>query len=114
MTSERLKKLKPFIISLLRKGTYRWPERNEALKLAKVERGIYKCAMCNEIYKRKEVQIDHINPAVPLTGFDGFDNYIDRMFCERTGFQVLCTSCHDQKTAAEKIIRKNNRKKNEI
>lgn len=107
MTDERLKLLKLFIIQLLRRGTYRWPERNKALIAARIARGVYKCAICLKDFKKKDTRIDHILPVVdPKTGFKGFDDYIDRMFCDSKGFQVICLTCHDYKTSTEREIRK--------
>jgi hypothetical protein len=53
------------------------------------------------------VQVDHINPVVdPAKGFINWDIYIDRIFCEVDKLQVLCRSCHKEKTAEEKLLRK--------
>lgn len=106
---------KSFIISLLRKGTYKWRPRNEALKLAKVGQDgrafLYKCSHCGGIFKRKEIQIDHIDPVVDLDkGFTTWDEYIARMFCDISGFQILCTGCHDMKTQLEREYRKDIKK----
>lgn len=110
--NEYEKKLKKFIIPVLRRASYRWDERNDCLKLARVERGIYKCANCGEKYPRKEVQIDHIEPVVPLDmGMEKqtLDSYIRRMFCKINGYQVLCELCHSMKSAMEVQTRKQNR-----
>lgn len=105
---------KQFVINLLRRGSYRWPPRNEALKNARVARNQYKCAHCEGIFGRKEVSIDHIHPVVdPDEGFTGWDSYVERMYCELEGFQILCDTCHDKKTAEEKEVRKASKKKPE-
>ena len=109
---EYKKKLKKFIIPLLRRGSYRWPDRNEALKLARVERGMYKCANCEQIFRNKEVQIDHVEPVVPLAvSIEGqtWDSYIERMFCQASGYQILCSQCHTMKSSVEVQTRKQNR-----
>ncbi len=103
---------KSFIVNLLRRGTYRHPARNEALKAARVSRGMYKCAMCGEIFPKKVITIDHIKPAVPVTGFTTWDDYIIRMFPEASGYQVLDRTCHDSKTHTENILRKQFRHQN--
>jgi hypothetical protein len=60
--------------------------------------------------------VDHIDPVVdPHTGFVDWNTYIERMFCELTGFQVLCFDCHSKKTSIERSIateRKRNAKNN--
>lgn len=114
MNDERLKKLKPFVIQTLRRASYRWPARSQALKSARIERGLYLCANCKNTFKNKEIKIDHINPVVDIkTGFNGFDDFIDRLLCDADGLQILCSNCHDNKTAVEREIRKKYKKKKE-
>lgn len=102
-----------FITSTLRGGMRRWPPKWKTLKSAEVGRITnkktgklamhYICAGCNSHYPAKDVQVDHVSPVVdPTTGFVSWDVYIDRMFCERSNLQVLCTTCHKEKTAKEK------------
>ncbi len=102
-----------FLTSTLRAGSRRWPPRYEVLALAKTEKKInpasgrlaqhYKCAKCKQDYPAKDVQVDHKKPVVdPKTGFTTWDNYIDRMFCEKANLQVLCSVCHKKKTQLEK------------
>jgi len=99
--------LKSFIVQLLRRGTYRFPFRNEALKKVKVEHGRYTCNMCKQVYWRREVYIDHIEPVVGIEGFIDWNTYIARMFpITADAFQVLCKTCHDLKTKDEKEARK--------
>jgi hypothetical protein len=104
--------LKSFIINALRRATYRWPPRSEALKTSRKERGLYQCKYCEEYFKNKEICLDHIQPVVdPKTGFTTWDDYIEKMFPEKEGFQVLCKRCHDVKTGLEDEMRKHYNKK---
>lgn len=106
-------KLKGFIIATLRRASYRWKGRTEALKEARLERNTYLCAHCGELFGRKDIQLDHIEPIVdPITGFTTFDNYIARLFIPKEGFQVLCKPDHKIKTDKEKELRKIYRKIN--
>lgn len=102
------KKIKSWVISTLRRASFRFQPRNEALVRARVDRGLYKCNICSEIFKRGDVQIDHIKPVIPLTGWDDWNGFIDRLFCDTEGFQIICTVCHDVKTTTEDTIRANN------
>ncbi len=97
---------KKFAIDALRRASYRWPDRDEAMRRARLERGIYKCACCEGSFKRSEINLDHVNPVIPLTGWDSFDSYIDRIFCDVDGWSVLCKPCHKSKTFLENQIRK--------
>ena len=109
------KRVKSFVIATLRRGTYRWPGRYLALKDAKVARNAYTCAMCPEgvIHPKKNIQLDHIVSVVPVTGWDSFDGFIERLYCPKEGYQVLCREHHEIKTTIENQIRKteSNKKK---
>jgi len=113
ITDDELKKeLKRFLIPKIRSASYRWGERSQAIKNARVERGRYKCAMCgNRELKNGEFVLDHINPVVDLDGWDqSWDTYITRMFVKAEGFQVLCKMpCHELKTSLEVELRKQRR-----
>lgn len=97
---------KSFIINTLRRASYRWPERNKALQHARIERGLYACNQCKGTFKKKDIKLDHINPVVAVTGFTTWDDYINRLFCDYTNFQVVCENCHNVKTMIEKQERK--------
>ena len=112
-----------FITSLLRQGTRRWAPITDVEKEARVERGLYECAKCKNIVpptikvgrKRvKNIAIDHITPIVnPETGFVSWDELIENMFCEKENLQLLCKSCHDEKSKEEReisIIKRKERK----
>jgi len=106
-----------YVTSTLRAGSRKWPPKYETLNAAKTEKKInkatgrlaqhYLCAMCEQQYTQKDVQVDHIKPVVdPKKGFVSWDTYIDRMFCEGKNLQVLCKVCHVEKTKLEKEISK--------
>jgi 5-methylcytosine-specific restriction endonuclease McrA len=95
-----------FVKGLLRRGSFHWKARNNALKLARVDRGKYQCAMCKELFGPKEVQLDHIHPVIdPQKGFTTWDDYIERLYPYEEGWQCVCTTCHDYKTFTEDQMR---------
>jgi len=111
-----------FITSLLRAGSRKWPPKYETLQEAFVESKVntktkrvskhYKCASCKKTYPGKEVNVDHIAPVVsPTDGFTSWDEYIERLYCEKENLQVLCSGCHDKKSLKEKTQRVSSRKK---
>lgn len=104
--------LKTFLIAQLRRASYKWPERTAALGAARVERGVYKCASCMQLHDRHGIQIDHVEPVVPLEGWDSWDGYIARMYCTRDKLSVLCKGCHRSKTYLENQLRKQYKKNN--
>jgi 5-methylcytosine-specific restriction endonuclease McrA len=92
---------KSFAMNILRRGSYRYFARWKALNNAKIARGEYFCQICGIVGKKKEFQLDHIIPVVPLEGFDSFDGVIDRLYCDPDGLQNLCIACHKEKTKGE-------------
>jgi len=50
----------------------------------------------------KEVAVDHIIPAGTLRCADDLPQFVERLFCEVDGLQVLCKTCHDKKTKKDK------------
>lgn len=100
-----------FITSALRSSFRRWPPRSECLKQAAVGKRLnpdsgrvatfYVCKSCNESFSAKHIQVDHVKPIVPTTGWNGWDEVINRLYCELAGLQVLCKPCHKIKTQKE-------------
>ena len=110
-----------FVKSTLRQATRKWGPIQQCLKDARVRRGFYLCACCNQEVtatvmatlkngKKKRVKnaiVDHIEPIVdPHTGFTTWDDCIERMFCEIDNLQVVCHACHQEKCAEEAAISK--------
>lgn len=93
--------LKKFLIPILRRGSYKWPPRTEALKKARVSYGKYQCNKCKEVFRKKDIAVDHVRPVVASSGFRDWDTYIQRLYCKASGFQILCKPCHDEKTKKE-------------
>lgn len=101
-----------FTLQILRRGSYKWPAKNIIKTEARIERGMYKCFSCSRCFGPKEIEVDHIIPVIPVTGWDSFDKYIERLFCDSNNLQVLCKNCHSIKTSIESNLRSMNSKKN--
>lgn len=131
------KKWKNRITSKLRNLSFAYPPRNKVKKRQQVGPATFECEHCNvwiyegtrdlDIQRKKlekeppvdlindKVNLDHKEPVVPVEGFErgnwDWHVYIERMFCDSEGFQVLCSSCHDKKTKEEDQKRVKYRKK---
>jgi len=115
-----LARFNSFVKSALRSASQRWPPKYKCLNEAKVGKKInwktgrlaehYKCNSCKKEFPAKEVQVDHVIPIVPVTGFTSWDEVVDNMFCEAENLQVLCTECHGVKSLRERQERKINGK----
>lgn len=107
-----------FVKSALRSASQKWPPKYEVLNAAKQGKKInpktgrlaehYLCAACRNAFPAKDVQVNHISPVIPVTGFDSWDMVIKRLFCEKAGLEVLCKPCHSVVTQEENKERKTN------
>lgn len=99
-----------WIRSALRQKSRWWKPATEAKNKArrpykgknKRQKWEYKCAECTKYHKATEVNVDHIVPAGTLKTYSDLPGFVERLFCEVEGLQVLCTMCHDIKTADER------------
>lgn len=67
---------------------------------------LYTCAMCKGDFKGTETVVDHIVPCGSLKSFDDLPAFVERLFCEVDGLRVLCKTCHQEVTNAERIANK--------
>lgn len=104
----------PFNKSRLRSSIRRewmWSElRKQALSLARIGRGKYKCSTCRSIVGPKEIEINHKQKVTPDQGLNqGIDwgIFIERLlYCKPEGLEALCKSCHKVITDSEKELAK--------
>lgn len=108
------KRFRTTLIQVLRRFSKFWAPKNNVLKKARIGRGIYQCSACSKVVGTKEIKIDHIEPVVPVTGFSTWDDIIERLFCEESGLQAICVTCHTEKTSKENINRKRWRKEKAV
>ncbi len=97
------------IRSALRQAFRYWKPMQQALENSSRKsngKKEYQCNQCNDWFKRKEVQIDHIVECGSLKGFDDIQGFIERLTIENVdGFQILCKGCHQIKTNENKNLK---------
>lgn len=69
----------------------------------KRQRFEYKCNKCKKYFAGKYINVDHITPVGSLRCAEDLPGFVERLFCEVKGLQVLCSECHDKKTKLEKM-----------
>lgn len=94
-----------FVRSALRKQSMRW-KPIQAIKKDnrraysgenKRQKWEYQCANCLSWFADKEIEVDHIVECGTLNA-QSAGVFIERLFCEKEGLQLLCTACHKTKT----------------
>jgi len=66
----------------------------------------YLCNSCGRWYPDKKINVDHIQPVGPLNCSQDLPGFVERLFCEVHNLQILCSTCHDNKTKLESEDRK--------
>lgn len=103
------------IRAALRGGFLRYATRGQALQNAKHakppeeegrHRVVFECNHCEGRFKSADVQVDHIVQAGSLTKYSDLPGFVERLYCEADGLQVLCKPCHKLKTAADRALAK--------
>jgi len=62
----------------------------------------YQCNSCKNWFQEKLINVDHIHPAGSLNCANDLPGFVERLFVEAEGLQVMCSNCHDKKTAKER------------
>lgn len=100
-----------FIRSALRMAWIKYPVKYDALKLASKPntgefdnrtKNVYTCANCKNVFKVKDVQVDHKISVGTLRTYDDLPRFVANLFCELNNLQVLCKDCHKEKTNKER------------
>lgn len=110
-----------FIRGTLRRASMKWAPIHQTKAEARVRRGIYKCAGCGKEKpaseridgkKCKNDIVDHIDPIIdPEVGFVSWNEFIEKLFCEKEHLQLLCHECHTEKTNKERAAAAEARKR---
>lgn len=99
----------PTVVSFLKK--HRREEiwfKKDGTKAAKPH-VFYKCSECTNEFNSANIQVDHIEPVVPLnipSRHLSYDTFIERLHCDESGLQILCKNDHAKKSLQENAIRK--------
>jgi len=122
------KRFRNKIIKALRKLTWSWKPYTNVKQKAKRDAATYECNVCGKycytgksdktfdriveenpdtVVEKGAIYIDHTIPVIdPKIGFENFDTFIKRLFCEEENLNPMCKKCHDQKTDEENKFRR--------
>lgn len=65
----------------------------------------YQCAECKGWFPDKQIAVDHIIPCGALSCADDLPGFVERLFIEVDGLQILCDTCHNKKTNLERTTK---------
>lgn len=68
-----------------------------------------KCEQCGCPEAISNVDVDHKIPVVPInSSLDKmpFEELVNNIWCDEKNLQILCSQCHDEKSAAEMKLRR--------
>ena len=90
------------IRSMLRNLSRWWKPMQLALKassttytVGRAKRVMYMCAQCNKLHERKNVEVNHIEPAGSLKSYEDLPSFCEKLFVEDISkLEVLCKPCH--------------------
>jgi len=98
-----------FLRSALRKAYSRWPVKYQVMHEARRkcegkgrQKFEYQCAICEEWFPQKSIQIDHIVECGSLRCWEDLTPFTQRPFCGKEGLRVLCKPCHNKVTAEQR------------
>lgn len=98
------------IRSMLRSLSRWWKPMQLALKassttytVGRAKRVMFLCAQCNKLHERKNVEVNHIEPAGSLKDYNDLPAFCERLFVEDISkLEVLCKPCHLEITKAQR------------
>jgi hypothetical protein len=56
----------------------------------------YLCARCASWFMQKETNVHHKEECGQLKAFSDLPGFVERLFCEPEGLEVICKKCHKE------------------
>ncbi len=64
------------------------------------------CQVCDAWVSSSKISVDHISPVISVDdGFQDWNEFIARLWCDKKNLQRICDECHNKKTYEERISR---------
>jgi hypothetical protein len=64
------------------------------------------CEVCSNWVSSSQISVDHVVPVISVdNGFQDWNEFIARLWCDKKNLQRICDTCHDKKTYEERIAR---------
>lgn len=99
----------PIVVDFLKKHKKYVPQFNKDGSRAKKDGVRYTCAHCQKEFNSTKIQVDHINPVIPINipaRHVSWNTIQERLFCDESNLQILCKEHHKEKSKIENAERK--------
>jgi len=96
----------PFVTEIVQESRREVPKYNKDGSLAKKPHVQRQCEVCKSWVGSTKIAVDHVTPVVSVEeGFQDWNEFMARLWCDRSNLQRICSDCHDSKTQIERIGR---------
>ena len=96
----------PLVHEVMMESRREVPRYNKDGSRAKKDWVQRQCQVCDQWVGSSHIVVDHIDPVVSVDdGFEDWNVFIARLWCDRSNLQRICDPCHDKKTAKERYER---------
>jgi 5-methylcytosine-specific restriction endonuclease McrA len=96
----------PVVREVLFEGRREVPRYNKDGSRAKKDSVQYQCQVCDEFVSSTKIAVDHKIPVISVEeGFQDWNIFVARLFCQKENLQRICDPCHQEKTNEERFQR---------
>ncbi len=98
----------PTVTDFLKKHRREEPWIKKDGTKAKKNHVFYPCFKCKKEFSSNKVQVDHIEPVVPVnipSKHLSYNSLFARLFCNEANLQILCKEHHKEKSQQENLLR---------
>ncbi len=96
----------PLVVEKMQESRREVPRFNKDGTRAKKNWVQRQCEVCQNWVGSTKITIDHIDPVISVDdGFQDWNEFVARLWCDKSNLQRICDDCHDKKTAKERFER---------
>lgn len=96
----------PLVTEVMQESRREIPRYNKDGSRAKKNWVQRQCQVCDQWVGSSHIVVDHKDPVISIDdGFEDWNEFVARLWCDKSNLQRICDPCHDKKTAKERYER---------
>jgi 5-methylcytosine-specific restriction endonuclease McrA len=96
----------PLVQEKMQESRREIPKFNKDGSRAKKDSVQRQCEVCQQWVGSTKIAVDHKEPVVSVSdGFNDWNEFVARLWCNKDNLQRICNPCHDAKTTIERTTR---------